>query len=194
MKICTIIAAVSLCTCLATAVAADQPNGAKTGQFDEILTITVQGATDATPRLTERTVATTQFKGLSVRIDTVDNKYYRPIEMVSDGQFQYVYDPSAHSAIRKALTIAPDSVPAQLKKKADSLVAGATKSGSETVDGYPCDVYTTTVENGTVQVKMWLSKDPHFPYVVLSPQLNLKTFDWIRVFQTPLLHFRTRRG
>jgi hypothetical protein len=140
----------------AAATAAPMP---ASGQFDQVATVTA-------PLLTLKSTDHVTFKGSLYRIESTDQENnYTPYEDIDDGHNYYRFYPSAHAAFRVPLTDSPESTLDTLRDQTQREMQGATKTGQARMNGFPCDVYSRTLDNGA-KVQLYESVDPRFPYIV----------------------------
>ena len=134
----------------------------QSGQFDEISTIVA-------PRLTVKITKTVTFKGANYRIDMI------PYSRILAGGTLYSYLPDEQTAMRATAPTKEPSLPDQLLAQKEQVVQGATKTGSDTVGGFECDIYAPHMQAGDDStVHVWVSRDPRFPFIVKTVSVNQK--------------------
>jgi outer membrane lipoprotein-sorting protein len=129
------------------------------GQFDQVNSITVA-------RMSVRTVQSISFKGNYIRVDADDPNEYFPTTQIETPDMVYVYSPLGTAG--QKIPIKEKQLPLLERMALDTKtkLAGATKSGTETVDGYACDVYKASAENNQLTLQFWVSTDPSFPFLI----------------------------
>jgi outer membrane lipoprotein-sorting protein len=138
------------------------------GQFDATSTISA-------PHVTVKISQSITFKGDNFRIDSG-----RPIDLIPFSRIRnngtvYSYLPNDQTAMREPSANKTESLQADLLAQKNQFVTGATKSGKDTVAGFPCDVYMEPAqENGNVTMKVWVSADPKFPFVMKTEEVHHK--------------------
>lgn len=148
----------------APALAAPLPSS---GQFDEVSTV-------SSDLLTVKVTKTITFKGDNFRIDSKRMNFER-YSRIQDGGAEYSYLPDEQTAMRALAKDKPPSLPSQLQSQTSDIVHAGTKSGTETVLGFACDIYSQpSPDGGDTTVKVWVSKDPRFPFVVKTLSVNHK--------------------
>jgi hypothetical protein len=140
-------------------VAAQASPFSTSGQFDQVTTITA-------PRVQLKFVQTIRFKDGNIRVDKTDLSQFIPLTQIETVDTFYLY--SMLSGTGEKSTIAEKLPPLLERMDSDtkSKLIGATKTGSETYDGYNCDTYSTSEDNGDVRIEFWVSKDPKFPFTL----------------------------
>jgi outer membrane lipoprotein-sorting protein len=137
------------------------------GQFDETTTITAT-------RLTVKIVKSITFKGNNYRIDSTRIDLV-PYSRIKDNGTTYSYLPDEQTAMRQVDADKGVSLPSELLAQKNQFITGATKSGKETVAGFLCDIYAEPPQSdNNVSVKIWVSEDPKFPFVIKTQTTHHK--------------------
>jgi hypothetical protein len=143
--------------CVASAAVADPTP--KSGEFDQVESVTMPG-------LTQTSTSHVTFQGDRYRFQSVDiDDNYTPYDDIVDGQSYYHYIPAEHTAVRLLLKQKPESTLDSLRDQTQQKLDGMTKTGRTAVNGFDCDVYTRDLGSGS-KVVLYRATDPKFPYIV----------------------------
>ena len=136
------------------------------GTFDEVTTITAN-------HLTVKMVKSVTFKGANYRMDSTMLDL-TPYSRIMDNNTMYSYLPNQQTAMRKVSTEKEVGLPEQLWAQKNAFLQGATKGGLDTVSGFPCDIYSKPQSSSDVSFRVWISRDPRFPFVVKTETIDHK--------------------
>lgn len=137
------------------------------GQFDEVSTI-------IGPRVTIKITKTVTFKGNNYRLDSQQPDMVQYSRIMDNGTI-YSYLPDEQTAMRMPAAGEDQSLPSELLAQKDKIVHDGTKSGTDTVSGFPCDIYTAPLPaSAGATVRIWVSKDPRFPFIVKTQTVQHK--------------------
>lgn len=121
------------------------------------------------------------FKQSKVREDRTDLNL-EDFSIIQDGANYYKYYPDHHQALHANSPADNSTLPTQMKDQTTQLLKNAVKTGTELLDGFDCDVYTRNTPDKKVKMKLWVSRDPRFPFIIKSTELDTdqgitKTFE-----------------
>jgi outer membrane lipoprotein-sorting protein len=135
------------------------------GQFDQVNTISV-------PRMSVRIVQSISFKDGNIRLDSDDPNSFIPMTQIQTPDEVFVYCPLGTTGQKQVLTekqpLLLDKMLADTKAK----LLGATKVGTDTVEGYACDTYKMSQNNGQINIEFWVSTDPQFPFLLKTVETD----------------------
>lgn len=117
---------------------------------------------------------TITFKGANYRIDSTRIDMIPYSRILDDGTL-YSYLPGEQTAMKATAPQKEPSLPDQLLAQKQQVIQGATKSGTDTIAGFTCDIYAAHMPAGDDStVHVWVSRDPRFPFIVKTVSVNQK--------------------
>jgi hypothetical protein len=129
------------------------------GQFDQVTTIVA-------PRVKLTYVQSISFKGNNIRVDKTDLNQLIPLTQIETPDTVYLYSSAAGNGEKSPVTRALPPLLVRMDADTKAKLKMATKTGTDTFDGYKCDLYKTTEAGGGIQVEFWVSTDPNFPFTL----------------------------
>ena|GEM_PF-4110627 len=132
---------------------------ATAGQFDQVTTIVA-------PKMRLQFVQSVKFKDGDIRLDKTDLAQVIPVTQIETPSTIYFYSSVAGTGEKSAVTEKMLPLLERMDSDTKSKLKGASKVGTETFEGYSCDLYKTTDSASREQVEFWVSKDPAFPFTI----------------------------
>jgi len=129
------------------------------GQFDQVTTITA-------PRMQLKFTQSISFKGPNIRVDKTDLAQLIPLTQIETPDTMYLFSSVAGTGEKSPITQKLPPLLERMDSDTKSKLKGASKIGTDSFEGYSCDIYKTSDANGEEQIEFWVSTDQKFPFTL----------------------------